>query len=556
MKTLLFIKVFWLAIVSLAVVLFIISSCRPQEDEIVAPTVKTVSISDITETNATITGMIISDGGSKVTEQGIYLDDTKKIPISSIDNNSMFSTSVSDLIPGTIYSVKAYAKNIAGVNYGETLEFVTSSSLPVLEIKEATEVTINSATLNGIVKQDNIPEDISFTFEYGLSGNFDESIPAELLVNNPEGIMAMANISGLESGETYVYRLKAEDSQSKTSYSQIAEFTTTSQTLFSIPNVEIKDVETDEDGNVYVMGVTRDNPSNYDGVVAKFNADGQMLWQSMIATENHDRPQGGLIAKDGVLYVHANRYDEYGIGGGKLYVDAYNCESGNLLWSTEVSEGLGCDLALSEDDYIYSVAYIQITKLDLSGEIVSQFTAQGPYGFDAISFYENKIFVGGARTVPEGSESMIWCFDNELNLLWDTPGSVSKGIASFSSIVSFPNKNLIFLGESKGVIVDGTPMEASVVCYELKENSLEFKWKKLFDESFHIRLQREGDNFYVYSSDYGIGGISDNPKGPILMTTEGNVVWTANPKINGYIATFGDKMYVADGNSFLTVILI
>jgi hypothetical protein len=543
MKTLVFIKAHWLTFINLAVVLFVVSCCRP-EDDILVPMVKSVAVNDITGTSAVISGMISFDGGSKITERGIYFNDVKKIPADYVNGEPIFAVTVSNLTPGTTYTARAYATNVVGVSYGESLEFTTLDTidtiltpepLPDLEIWEVTEVSINSAVLRGLIKCDYALEGLVFLFEYGLDENFGNFIQAELWINNSEGVMAMAQIGGLEEGTTYFYRLRVINSVDESAYSPVSQFTTAITSIsFSLSSVEMTGVTTDEVGDVYVMGVTYDN-SSYDGVVAKFNTNGELLWKQMIVTENYDRPQGGLIAKDGILYVHVNRYDEYGTGSGQLYVDAYNCESGELVWSTEVSEGLGSDLALSADGFIYSVASIHITKLSLAGSITSRFIAQGAYSFSAISFYGNKVLIGGSRIIAEGLESMIWCFDTSLNLLWDNPGISVESIASATSIVSFPDKNLIFVGESKGSIVDGTPMEASVVCYEFKENSLEFKWGKLFDESFHIRLQREGDNFYVYSSDYGISGISDNPKGPILMNTQGDILWTASPKKNGYM---------------------
>src|SRR5680860_287554 len=453
MKKTVFIKAIWLTFVSLAVILLTVNCQRP-EDDIIAPVVKSVAVTNITENSATISGMISFDGRCKIIEQGIYLDETKKIPISFVNSNSIFGITISDLLPNTRHTVKVYAINGVGISFGASIEF-TTTSLTLL--------------------------------------------------------------------------------------------------TFSILNTKISQVETDEDGNVYVTGTTHNVP--FDGVVAKFDSSGQLLWSTKISTENYDYPRGGLIIKDNVLYVHANRYDEYGIGAGKLYVDAYNGDSGSLLWSTLVSEGYGSDMALSEDGFIYSVAYIHITKLDLSGNIVSQFTAQGAYGFDVISIYDdNKLFVGGGNLVPIGLESMVWCFDKDLNLLWSNSGVCSQFMAGATSIVSFSEENLLFLGETQGNLVNDIPVAAYVVCYEVKENSLEFKWKKLFGGNCrHPRMMREQSNFYVYSSDYE-GLYADDTDGPVLMDIDGNILWTASPKINCYMDTFGNKMYVANGRDKLTII--
>ena len=148
MKTLVFNEAKWLKIFSLAMVLLAASCCQPEDDDIMTPTVKSVEVSNVTETSATISGMVSFDGGSRITEQGIYLDETKKIPANYVNGEIVFSVTVSNLTPGTSHSAKAYAVNMAGISYGKSLEFTTLSSLPLLETREATAVTANSAVLN------------------------------------------------------------------------------------------------------------------------------------------------------------------------------------------------------------------------------------------------------------------------------------------------------------------------------------------------------------------------------------------------------------------------
>src|SRR5680860_862540 len=325
MKKTVFIKAIWLTFVSLAVILLTVNCQRP-EDDIIAPVVKSVAVSNITENSATISGMISFDGGCKIIEQGIYLDETRKIPLGHVNGSSIFRITIYDLLPNTSHTVKVYAINGVGIGFGANLEFTTLNLIslpPVLEIREASEVESSSAVLNGLLKQDYMPEGFTFSFEYGVDGNLSSSVPINSGINNSEGLLFTAKIENLKEGVNYSYRLKAEDGNQEVIYSQTSEFTTTTSFIaFSILNIKISQVETDEYGNVYVTGTTLDRPC--DGVVAKFDSSGQLLWSTKVATENYDYPRGGLIIKDNVLYVHANRYDEYGIGAGKLYVDAYN----------------------------------------------------------------------------------------------------------------------------------------------------------------------------------------------------------------------------------------
>src|SRR5680860_267093 len=129
MKKTVFIKAIWLTFASLAVILLTVNCQRP-EDDIIAPVVKSVAVTNITENSATISGMISFDGGCKIIEQGIYLDETRKIPIGFVNGSSVFGITISGLLPNTSHTVKVYAINGVGISFGASIEFTTLSSTP------------------------------------------------------------------------------------------------------------------------------------------------------------------------------------------------------------------------------------------------------------------------------------------------------------------------------------------------------------------------------------------------------------------------------------------
>ena len=90
--------------------------------------ITTSSILNLTQTTAVCGGTINNDGGFPVTERGICwstspnptIADNKTIDGSGIGS---FTSNLNGLISGTTYYVRAYAKNAAGIAYGNEISF-------------------------------------------------------------------------------------------------------------------------------------------------------------------------------------------------------------------------------------------------------------------------------------------------------------------------------------------------------------------------------------------------------------------------------------------------
>lgn len=99
------------------------------------PTVTTKAVSILSETTALSGGNITFDGGAAVTVCGICWDTLPNPTVSGIhttDSASMgiFTSSMMNLTPATIYYVRAYATNSVGTTYGQEISFRTYSSCP------------------------------------------------------------------------------------------------------------------------------------------------------------------------------------------------------------------------------------------------------------------------------------------------------------------------------------------------------------------------------------------------------------------------------------------
>ena len=96
------------------------------------PTVKVLTVKDMTNSSATVVAKVTDAGSSEVTERGIILGTTSDINIDSGiyypvgSGAGEFEYSFTDLQPATRYYVRAYAVNENGESYSEAKSFYTT----------------------------------------------------------------------------------------------------------------------------------------------------------------------------------------------------------------------------------------------------------------------------------------------------------------------------------------------------------------------------------------------------------------------------------------------
>jgi len=94
--------------------------------------ITTTAITDIKQTTATSGGILPVDGGETITACGVCWNTTGSPTISDSKTNNetgtgSFTSSLTGLIPGTLYYVRAYATNSQGTAYGSQIIFTTSN---------------------------------------------------------------------------------------------------------------------------------------------------------------------------------------------------------------------------------------------------------------------------------------------------------------------------------------------------------------------------------------------------------------------------------------------
>lgn len=144
---------------------------------------------------------------------------------------SMFSAPVTNLSPNTTYYYRAAARNSQGTVYGSILSFTTtgqSSSVsgvaPIVTTLLATELTGTTARLNGLVFSSNEQASNAW-FEWGTTSTLGSKTQSTS-VGNLSTVKHSDYISGLASGQTYYYRIVAQNTYG-TEYGTVNSFVST-----------------------------------------------------------------------------------------------------------------------------------------------------------------------------------------------------------------------------------------------------------------------------------------------------------------------------------------
>jgi uncharacterized protein (TIGR02145 family) len=178
------------------------------------PTITTSPLSAITTTSANCGGNVTNDGGSPVASRGICWS-TSQNPTNTLSTmttdgsgKGSFTSSITGLLPGVAYYVRAYATNRIGTAYGNQLTLTTLAILPTVTTASASTVATTTAVIGGNISSDG-GASISAR---GVcwSTNFEPTI--SLTTKTADGVGSgnfSSNLTGLTPNTTYYVRAYA-----------------------------------------------------------------------------------------------------------------------------------------------------------------------------------------------------------------------------------------------------------------------------------------------------------------------------------------------------------
>ncbi len=202
--------------------------------------IQTINVTNISSVTATLNGNISNLGNSNSIVVGFLISSTSQIPLiggSGVSNIGLqtrtstgsFST-IANLQSGLTYYFRAYSTNASGTSYGDIQSF-TTVALPTVSTLAATNITLNSANLQGSLQNLGNVSTVSIGFVIA-SANQNPLIGGTNVTNISLGnATSNSNISSiinnLQEGTTYYFRIYATNSAG-TNYGQVLSFSTLS----------------------------------------------------------------------------------------------------------------------------------------------------------------------------------------------------------------------------------------------------------------------------------------------------------------------------------------
>ena len=235
------------------------------KDKDAVPTVTTNEVKDVTQTTATCGGIVTFSGGINfsVTARGVCWSTSENPTIGdSITTDGtgtgLFTSNITGLDPNTTYYVRAYVINSAdSTGYGEQRKFTTitdpSPTAPEVTTSQVKDITQTTATCGGIVTSSG-GINVSVTARGVCWSTSENPTIGDSITTDGTGMgLFTSNITGLDPNTTYYVRAYVTNSADSTGYGEQREFTTTTGSSPTTPNVTTNPVSESDVGPTTAM---------------------------------------------------------------------------------------------------------------------------------------------------------------------------------------------------------------------------------------------------------------------------------------------------------------
>ena len=180
----------------------------------VVPVVTTANVSAVISGAASGGGTISSDGGSAVIARGVCWSTTSNPTVAGAKSTDgtgtgTFTSSLTGLLSGTTYYVRAYATNSVGTSYGAEVTAI-ATAVPILTTNDLSAVTATTATSGGNITSDGGSPVTLRGVCWSLTPN---PVITGTKTSNGSGSGSFTSaITGLVAGTTYYIRAYATNS--------------------------------------------------------------------------------------------------------------------------------------------------------------------------------------------------------------------------------------------------------------------------------------------------------------------------------------------------------
>lgn len=294
----------------------------------------TQGIEDVTWRSARVFYAILNDGGGIITESGfIWSKGTNpQYPSDSLyssdPRSGYYSSYLLNLEPSTVYYVRSFAKNEAGISYGSILNFTTkaASPAPIILIDSVKDITTTSANIWATVTNFQATEvnQTGFVWDTLPNPSLERRINSS---HSGYGLSSFTStLENLTPGTTYYVRAYA-DNEAGTFYSNDVSFKTDTIPIPPPPIVNIDSV-----GNITTTSAKV--WATVSGLTGASTYQSGFVWDTIpdpsINRNLNYATKGSVSAGFNTVMQNLSPCTTY-------YVKAYASDIGGLSYSNEVS---------------------------------------------------------------------------------------------------------------------------------------------------------------------------------------------------------------------------